>query len=66
MIRLKDTKREKTYVKNRLEVLKEKKDIPTWLELNADTLEGTVVALPKRDDIGVNVNPQMVVEYYSK
>ena len=66
VIRLKDTKREKTYVKNRLEILKEKKDVPTWLELNADTLEGKVVALPRRDDIGVNVNPQMVVEYYSK
>lgn len=66
VIRLKDTKREKTYVKNRIEILKEKKDVPTWLELDATKLEGKIVALPRRDDIGVTVDPQMVVEYYSK
>ncbi len=66
VIRLKDTKREKTYNKNRIEILKLKKDVPRWLELDTDKLEGKVVALPTRDDIGVNVDPQMVVEYYSK
>ncbi|MBP7811898.1 MAG: 30S ribosomal protein S4 [Candidatus Moranbacteria bacterium] len=66
VIRLKDAKREKTYTKNRIEILKEKKDVPAWLDLNSDKLEGTVVGLPARNDIGVTVNPQMVVEYYSK
>lgn len=66
VIRLKDTKREKTYTKNRIEMLKEKKDVPVWLDLNSEKLEGTVVSLPARGDIGVTVDPQMVVEYYSK
>lgn len=66
VIRLKDTKREKEYVKNQLETIQAKKDVPAWLELDAKNLEGRIVGLPAREDVGVNVNPQMVVEYYSR
>ena len=60
------TKKDKTYFKNQLEILKNKKDVPTWLELDAQKLAGKVVSLPKRDDVGIGVDPQMVVEFYSK
>jgi small subunit ribosomal protein S4 len=40
--------------------------IPAWLELNADGLKGTVVALPKRDDIQMPIDEQLIVELYSK
>lgn len=66
VIATKPNKQQKTYFKNLMEVLKNKKDVPHWLELNADKLEGKVIALPAREDVGVNVDPQMVVEYYSK
>jgi small subunit ribosomal protein S4 len=59
-------KKDKTYIKNQLEILKNKKDIPTWLDLDATKLEGKVIALPARDSIGISVDPQIVVEYYSK
>jgi small subunit ribosomal protein S4 len=66
VIVLKATKKEKSYFKNLLETLKNKKDVPHWLELDADKLTGKVVALPNREDVGVQVDAQMVVEYYSK
>ncbi|MEK7181845.1 MAG: 30S ribosomal protein S4 [Patescibacteria group bacterium] len=66
VIATKPNKQQKTYFKNLMEVLKNKKDVPHWLELNADKFEGKVIALPAREDVGVNVDPQMVVEYYSK
>lgn len=66
VIVLKQTKREKTYFKNLTETLKNKKDISHWLELDAEKLSGKVIAEPSREDVGVSVNPQMVVEYYSK
>jgi small subunit ribosomal protein S4 len=66
VIALREFKKDKTYVKNQMEILKNKKDVPTWLELNAIKFEGKVAALPSRDSIGVSVDPQVVVEYYSK
>jgi small subunit ribosomal protein S4 len=40
--------------------------IPAWLELDAESLKGTVVALPKRDDIQMPIDEQLIVELYSK
>jgi small subunit ribosomal protein S4 len=40
--------------------------IPAWLELDAEGLKGTVVALPKRDDIQMPIDEQLIVELYSK
>jgi small subunit ribosomal protein S4 len=40
---------------------------PGWLEVvMADDMRGRVVALPRRDDIGQNINEQLIVELYSK
>ncbi|MFL6216066.1 MAG: 30S ribosomal protein S4 [Blastocatellia bacterium] len=40
---------------------------PGWLEaVTVDDMRGRVVALPRRDDIGQNINEQLIVELYSK
>ena len=38
----------------------------TWLDINRDNLSGKVIALPKREDIQLPVNEQLIVELYSK
>jgi small subunit ribosomal protein S4 len=40
--------------------------VPAWLELDAANLKGTVVALPKRADVQMPVDEQLIVELYSK
>jgi small subunit ribosomal protein S4 len=40
--------------------------LPSWLEMNFDTLTGRVIALPKRKDISLPINEQLIVELYSK
>ena len=40
--------------------------VPTWLEMNFDTLTGRVLSLPKRKDINLPINEQLIVELYSK
>lgn len=40
--------------------------VPNWLEVNRDNMSGRVTALPKRDDIQLPVNEQLIVELYSK
>ena len=39
---------------------------PAWLEINRDNFLGRVLALPKREDINLPVNEQLIVELYSK
>ena len=40
--------------------------VPAWLESNSETLSGTVVSKPERDQIDVPVNETLIVELYSK
>jgi small subunit ribosomal protein S4 len=42
------------------------RNVPKWLEFNADALEARVLALPERDDIDLTLSEHLVVEYYSK
>jgi small subunit ribosomal protein S4 len=39
---------------------------PTWLEIDRDHYKGRVLSLPKREDINLPVNEQLIVELYSK
>jgi small subunit ribosomal protein S4 len=39
---------------------------PTWLEIDRDNYKGRVLSLPKREDIQLPVNEQLIVELYSK
>ena len=39
---------------------------PGWLEIDRDNFKGKVLALPKREDIHLPVNEQLIVELYSK
>ena len=38
----------------------------TWIDINRDNLSGRIIALPKREDINLPVNEQLIVELYSK
>ena len=38
----------------------------TWIDANRENLSGKIVALPKREDINLPVNEQLIVELYSK
>jgi small subunit ribosomal protein S4 len=40
--------------------------MPTWLEVNYENLSGRVLSLPKRKDIALPINEQLIVELYSK
>jgi small subunit ribosomal protein S4 len=38
----------------------------SWLELDADNFKGTFVEIPARDQIPVNIDERLIVEFYSK
>lgn len=39
---------------------------PVWLELSKPNLTGKVLALPTRQDVELNLDPQLIVEFYSR
>jgi small subunit ribosomal protein S4 len=39
---------------------------PDWLSLDAGKLAGSVLAMPRRDQMPLDFNEQLVVEYYSR
>jgi small subunit ribosomal protein S4 len=40
--------------------------IPAWLELDPESFQGRILELPKREDIKLPVQEQLIVELYSK
>ena len=47
-------------------VSNERVSVPAWLEVDIEKLQGSVLALPKRDQIDLDINEQLLVELYSK
>jgi small subunit ribosomal protein S4 len=39
---------------------------PNWLEIDRENLKGRMTAVPKREEINLPVNEQLIVELYSK
>ena len=40
--------------------------MPKWVEFDTETLTGKVIDLPKREDIDLIINEQLIIELYSK
>ena len=47
-------------------VSNERVSVPAWLEVDIEKLEGSVLSLPTRDQIDLDINEQLIVELYSK
>ena len=57
---------------SKLQILEQSKEFashqnaPTWLEIDRDNFKGKLLSLPKREEIQLPVNEQLIVELYSK
>ena len=47
-------------------VASERSSVPGWLEVDSEKLQGSIIALPERDQIDVTVREHLIVELYSK
>jgi small subunit ribosomal protein S4 len=64
-ITVRETARKSEYFKTVADLIRQR-TVPPWLSLDADQLQGTVLAVPERADCDQNVNDQLIVEYYSR
>ena len=44
----------------------ERIQVPAWLEVDIEKLQGSVISLPTRDQIDMDIQEQLIVELYSK
>jgi len=66
-IALRDEKKEKKFVTLLAEYRKTKQeDVPGWLAMDEKKWEGVMLSEPTREHIEADLNPQLVVEFYSK
>ena len=47
-------------------VSNERVSVPAWLEVDIEKLQGSVLSLPTREQIDLDINEQLIVELYSK
>lgn len=66
IVSLNSAKTGKNYFKNIEPILKKKKDFPGWMTFDAKEYSAKINSLPKRDEIGINADAQVIVEYYSR
>ena len=64
-IEVRESHKERELFKTVKEVIKSHQ-APDWLSLDPANLAGSVLALPRRDQMPLDFNEQLVVEYYSR
>jgi len=65
VISIKETSRDIPRIKEMAETLKER-TAPAWLSLDVNTLSGTVINLPSREEIQIPIEEHLIVEKYSR
>ena len=49
-----------------IELLKKYRKVPEWLSVDLENRRGEVLRLPTRDEIDLEVNEQLIIEFYSR
>jgi small subunit ribosomal protein S4 len=65
VISIKERSRANEQIKSSVETARAR-GVPSWLDLTPEAFSGRVVELPKREDIKLPIQEQLIVELYSK
>ncbi len=66
IVRVREKSRKEAFFRDRAEIIAERA-VPEWLERDAENMVGRVLALPQRHHItDVEINEQLIVEFYSR
>jgi small subunit ribosomal protein S4 len=68
LVEVKQNKKNKGYFLKTAEILKDKKgmELPSWFEVNIEKMSILIKSKPAKEDLNIDVDAQMVVEYYSR
>jgi small subunit ribosomal protein S4 len=66
VIAVREGSRSSLYFKDRSQLMQGSRSTPNWLNLSLADMSGTIANLPSREEIGVDINEQLIVEFYSR
>lgn len=65
VISIKEKSRDMNRIKEMAETLKDRA-VPAWMSLDVNSLSGTIIQIPTRDDIQIPIEERLIVEKYSR
>jgi small subunit ribosomal protein S4 len=65
IITVRESSRKREYFQTVGELLT-RRNVPAWLSLDARNLSGRIITLPGPEQLDAKVNPQLIVEFYSR
>lgn len=66
VIELKEKTRKNERIKQALNSVEARGGIPRWLEVNKELFRGVVADMPKREEMTLPIQEQLIVEFYSR
>ncbi len=64
-VSVRDKSRKVARVLESLETV-QRRSVPSWIEVDADNFQGQVLSYPAGEELGAEINAQLIVEFYSK
>ncbi|ELR64134.1 SSU ribosomal protein S4p (S9e) [Photobacterium marinum] len=65
VVSIREKAKNQARIKAALEVATQR-ELPTWVEVDTNKMEGTFKRLPERSDLSADINEHLIVELYSK
>ncbi|ASK77977.1 30S ribosomal protein S4 [Paraphotobacterium marinum] len=65
VITIREKAKKQARIKASLDIASQR-ELPVWIEVDANKLEGTFKRAPERSDLSADINEHLIVEYYSK
>lgn len=65
VISIREKAKNQARIKAALEIAAQR-ELPTWIEVDSNKMEGTFKRLPERSDLSADINEHLIVELYSK
>lgn len=66
IVEVKGKDKVKESLKENVKINSKERSVPSWLDADSEILKMTVVRNPEKEDIGMDINEQLIVELYSK
>ncbi|PKF49533.1 30S ribosomal protein S4 [Enterovibrio nigricans] len=65
VVSIREKAKNQARIKAALEIAGQR-ELPTWIEVDSNKMEGTFKRLPERSDLSADINEHLIVELYSK
>ncbi|KFJ42598.1 30S ribosomal protein S4 [Francisella philomiragia] len=65
VVAVREKSKKQLRIQNAIELAKHRKEL-SWIDVNTDSLEGTMKSSPDRSELSADINEQLIIELYSK